>query len=309
MNGKLPFRLGVITDEVSDDFAVALRAAVEWGLPTIEINDLWGKNVTDLTEAEAERVESLIAEARVEVAAIDTPCFKTLVLDNGSDVRDAPAFREDLDRLECGLALARRFDTRLIRIFSFRKPTTVGLGNPSPRLPDGGPVDDATLARIVAGLREACERAAAHDIVLGVENVRSCWGNTGINTARIVSAVDSPWLRVIWDPANDYVSGGDAYPGGYEAVKDLTVHLQVKDARVLDAETGLTSWEMMGAGDVDYDGQFAALIRDGYSGVVSLETHWQPPERPRIENSRHSLAGLKRILGRLPRSASPGLPN
>jgi sugar phosphate isomerase/epimerase len=32
----------------------------------------------------------------------------------------------------------------------------------------------------------------------------------------------------------------------------------------------------MGEGVIDYVGQFKALKDDGYSGYVSLETHWRP---------------------------------
>jgi L-ribulose-5-phosphate 3-epimerase len=32
----------------------------------------------------------------------------------------------------------------------------------------------------------------------------------------------------------------------------------------------------IGEGEVDYVGQFSALVRDGYDGYLSLETHWRP---------------------------------
>ena len=56
----------------------------------------------------------------------------------------------------------------------------------------------------------------------------------GVNTAAILEAVDSPALRALWDPGNDFVSGGTPYPTGYEAVRPHILHVHVKDACVVD---------------------------------------------------------------------------
>ena len=40
------------------------------------------------------------------------------------------------------------------------------------------------------------------------------------------------------------------------------------NAAVRDAASGLTSWEAVGKGALDYAGQFRALLRDGYCGVL-----------------------------------------
>ena len=133
-------------------------------------------------------------------------------------------------------------------------------------------------------------------MTLGLENVRSCWGNTGHNAARILAAVDHPRLRAIWDPGNDYVSGGVPYPDGYRAVLPYTVHVHVKDAAVVDAATGLTRWACIGTGEVDYAGQVAALRADGYRGALSVETHWRKPGDTGPESTRDTLAGLRRFL-------------
>jgi sugar phosphate isomerase/epimerase len=177
-------------------------------------------------------------------------------------------------------------------VFAFRRSDMVGLGNPSPRLPDGGPIPEEILDRIAEALREAARRAETAGVTLVLENVRSCWANTGVNTACVLEAVDSPALRALWDPGNDYVSGGTPYPGGYEAVRPHMLHVHVKDARVADPASGRTSWEPIGEGEVDYLGQLRALLEDGYSGVISLETHWRPPSGSAESASRHSFAGL-----------------
>jgi sugar phosphate isomerase/epimerase len=44
-------------------------------------------------------------------------------------------------------------------------------------------------------------------------------------------------------------------------------------------------WGPLGTRHVDWKGQIAALLRDGYRGAVSLETHWQGPAGNKFEAS------------------------
>ena len=112
--------------------------------------------------------------------------------------------------------------------------------------------------------------------------------------------VDSPWLRAIWDPSNGFVSGEeDAFPAGYRRVKPYMAHVQVKDAVVADPATGLTRWERIGDGAVDFVGQLRALKEDEYTGYVSIETHWSPVGGNSEANTRATYAGLMDILERI----------
>jgi len=76
------------------------------------------------------------------------------------------------------------------------------------------------------------------------------------------------------------------------------VHVHVKDARRVP---GAEKPELMpvGQGDIDWHGQIKALIRDGYRGALSLETHWHPPTMSREASSRECFAGLRRIIDSL----------
>jgi sugar phosphate isomerase/epimerase len=295
---NLPFQLAVITDEIAADLETALPVARELGLSLVELNSVGEKNVADLSPAERERAREQIERAGMRVVAVGPPCFKACVLDDVPVARvgENAVFREHMAALERAALAAQAFGAGLVRVFSFRRSGIVGLGNPSPRLPEGGAIPGPILERIVEGLRIACGVAAAAGVTLALENVRSCWGNTGVNARRILEAVDSPSLKAIWDPGNDFVSGGIPYPDGYEAVKPYVVHVHLKDARVLDPGPGLTAWECVGEGEAKLPEQLAALVRDGYDGVISLETHWRGANLSAAESTRRSFAGLRRIL-------------
>jgi sugar phosphate isomerase/epimerase len=292
-----PFSFGVITDEIDDHLPRALLVARELGMTHVELNSLWGKNITELPFDDVQRAQSVLVEQGWHVSSVSTPAFKACLLDDvpRGGLRRHAEFQKHLEICEEGLQLALQFGAPFVRIFSFRKSGMVGLGNPTPRLPGGGEIPDEYLERIVEGLTMTCELAAEVETTLVLENVRSCWGNTGENAARIIAAVNSPWLKAIWDPGNSYVSGGDPMTG-YEAIKPYMVHVHVKDAVVRDPVAGLTSWECIGSGEVNYREQFAALIRDGYNGVVCLETHWRGEGLSKEESSRQSFAGMMKVL-------------
>jgi len=298
MKRRIAFQLGAISDEINADLESALKVMKEFDMEYVEFNTSWGKEVTDWTDDEVKKAIQLIKAYDFKVSMVSSLFLKVCRVDNveKGKVADSPQFREHIKMLKRSIEIAAACGSKLVRTYSFRRANMVGLGNPSPILPSGGKIDGDTMDKIREGMLIACDIAKVTSMTLGFENVRSCYGNSGQNTREIVEAVDSPVLKVVWDPANAYVSSATAYPEGYEAVKPFIVHLHLKDANIIDRETGLTSWQAIGAGEVDYVGQMRALIEDGYDGLASLETHWHPEGMSREESSRTSFAGLMEII-------------
>ena len=56
-------------------------------------------------------------------------------------------------------------------------------------------------------------------------------------------------------------------------------------------------WAPVGAGVVDWVGQFRAFAKDGYHYAVSLETHWRGAGTPEA-STRVSMKGLKETLSK-----------
>ena len=99
-----------------------------------------------------------------------------------------------------------------------------------------------------------------------------------------------------WDPGNAGARGEKPFPDGYSHLpKNRIGHMHLKD--VVSRDNGKTEWMAMGKGSIDFVGQFRALKRDGYTGAMSLETHWRGGGTPE-ESSRQSMAGLKALLER-----------
>jgi sugar phosphate isomerase/epimerase len=91
------------------------------------------------------------------------------------------------------------------------------------------------------------------------------------------------------------VSGEVPFPEGYGTLAPGRIgHVHVKDCYLSAPHTPV--WGPVGACAIDWKGQFAALLRDGYTGWVSLETHWAGPGGNKMEGSVQCAWNLKYLL-------------
>ncbi len=263
----LHFRVAAITDEFSPDIETAARSMAEVGMTGAELRMVFGRNILDLTDEELERAIAIVRGQSLEIVSIASPLLKC-VLPDAPDVdarfqQDIFASRHTFDdqpRLAArAFETARRTGARIIRVFSYWRTVR----------------PQECFDRIVAGLRELALQAADHGVIIGLENEHACNIATGEETARVLSVLDHPNLQVVWDPANALVSGESPYPEGYGKLPvRRIVHVHAKDCV---RENGKHAWCPLGVGVIDWKGQVAALARDGYTGWLSLETHWGGP--------------------------------
>jgi sugar phosphate isomerase/epimerase len=281
-------RLCVITDEISQNVAHALSVMVEYGCTEAELRNVYNTYIVDADNDLLQRVENDLKQAGMTVPCIDTPLFKCdlpgVKTGNGGAVGPVHNARnrtsdEQMHLLQRAIDLCKRFDAPFIRIFSFWKQ-----GSLTPDIED----------RIADALVRPCEVAARAGVTLLLENEHSCYLGTGKETARVIEKVGSPALKMVWDPGNAYMAGEQPFPSGYASARAHTIHLHIKDAHA--SAEGKLEWTVVGEGDIDYLQQFAALKADGYSGSVSLETHYRGPNNNAEEASRLCLAGLKRLI-------------
>lgn len=292
-------QLAAITDEISQDFEYALDVMREYGAHGAELRGLWGTNIADLTDAMAARAKAALAERKMQVVGLATPFYKCdfapEAVNPGEEagamhLAKPRGLEQQIAMLRRCIALADVFETRYLRVFSFWRKEAL---------------TSELEARIAAAFQEPLEIAARAGIVLLLENEHSCYIGTGEEAARLAAAVNSPHLKICWDPGNAFCAGELPYPDGYERVKPWLAHVHIKDAVMVDTPDHgkQPQWCVVGEGEIDYIGQFAALKRDGYTGAISLETHYRPatgsgedgkgtPE----EGSRPCLAALQRFL-------------
>ena len=295
----LPFDVCLVAEEIGDDFGRVIASAETMGIEELELGSLWGERIDRVPFGSMVRARDMLRDRGIRVRMVATQAFKTVSLDSVEvkDIDSDPQFCEHMDLLRSSIAAAQFFDAPLVRTFSFRRSGMVGLGNPSPRQPGGGDFPERMAERVAAALKLAVRETRDAGLTLALENVRSCWGDSGRNTREIFDRVDSKSLQAIWDPANAFVSGeDDAVEGGYAAVKPDVVHVHLKDAAVEDRESGLTRWERIGDGEVGLGRQLRKLREDSFVGCVSIETHWLPPGSDREINTWKTFQGFVDLL-------------
>lgn len=292
-----PYEFGVIADEIDEDFGRACRIARELGMVYVELHELWGKEVHTLTDAELAQAKAIVEENGLRTHLVCGMFFRPFSLaDVELDTMEQhPRFQEHMARLERFIQIAQIFNAPNIRTFGFTRD--VGGANPSPRSPDGGGMNEETLAKIAKGLQIACDRLAAEGLTLALENARSLYANTGGNLRRVLDAVQRPNLKIIWDPANAFVAGEDPAVG-FAQVQGHIVDVHCKDALVKDPATGLTAWARIGDGGTDWSTQLRLLVHEPVQ-AFTIETHWNPGGQDRAENTRQTFDGLKAVIDQL----------
>ena len=278
------FKVGVVTDEISQDFNHACAvASKEFGLQWVVLRTLWNRSIVDLNSGDISRVKTILKNCNLGVGEIAGPLFK---IDWPGAPRSKFSARQNFAKADFAhqhnvlsrcLALAQEFNAGKIRCFDFWRLDDVA--------PHRAAIDDL--------LRTASEVTAKQGFVLVLENDYECNTATSTEAARLLGAV--PKLMLNWDPANAVMAGElDAYPGGWNLLpKDRIRYCHCKN--VVRDSAGTLQWSPVDIGLIDWTSQFRALKDAGYSGGISLETHWRgggPPEAC----SRISWAAMKRAL-------------
>ncbi len=248
------YRRSVITDEISQNFDDVLAVARAFSLEGVEIRSVWDTRIDCLDDAAVRRLRDATERAGLVVCAVAPPFYKC-------DVDDPGERREHLEILRRAIDVGQRLGTRLVRTFTFWKK--------------GSPPE--VWGRLIESYEEPVRIARELGATLAVENEYACMIGAGSDLARFVREVNQPEVRALWDPCNAFFEGAGErpFPDGYHAVRDLTVHVHLKDA-TRDAPSAKPRLTPLGDGIVDVAGQLDALVRDGYNGFVSLETHWRP---------------------------------
>lgn len=285
VTGGMMMLLSAITDEISMDLAHALDVMSEYGCKAVELRSMWSTNISDLSDEQVDEARKILDDRQMSVCCLASPLFKCelqkdLIAETGRmHLATERTPEQQMELLARCARLAKVFGTRYIRCFSFWRR-----GQLTPEIEDA----------VAYSISDAVKYAEDNDVVLLMENEHDCYLGTGAETARMLSRFESPALRAVWDPGNAFFAGEIPYPDGYEAIRNYVAHVHVKDAELL--ASGRKKFVIVGDGEIDYAGQFAALKADGYTGYISLETHYRPFGGTPEQASRLCLQSLNKLL-------------
>jgi sugar phosphate isomerase/epimerase len=267
--------LAAITDEFSPDLNPAATAMASIGMTAAELRVVWGKNIMNLTDDEVKRAVEVLAAKGIRVLGLSSPILKCTLPEGGEvdsrfqqDIFGATFTMDDQPRLvERAIQLCELTGARLVRVFSFWRTVD----------------PERCFEPACRAIEKIADQFRAHDIICGIENEHACNIGTASEAAKFLAAMPHSHVKLVWDPANALVAGEQPFPYGYSLLpKDRIAHVHAKDCAM---EGHKPVWGPLGTRHVDWKGQIAALLADGYRGAVSLETHWPGPAGNKFEAS------------------------
>lgn len=241
----------VITDEVSQSIPVVLDFAKQFSLDALELRSVEDRGPFDYDDALVDRLAEAFGAAGLPVCALSLPLFKC-------DAEDLQTQATHLAALKAAIAHAKRLGCRLLRGFCFWRPQDGSL-----------PMEAITRA-----YAQAIPLVAEADMRIVIESDPSVNGHTAHALATILAAIDSPYVRALWDGGNLlFAENGEAPVDAYALLKPWISHVHIKDAR--REAGGETVAVCVGTGQAQIAEQLALLRRDGYEDFLSLETHYR----------------------------------
>lgn len=272
-------RLGVTSDEVDEDVAVAAKFLHEFGLDFAEIRNIWGKYNTSQPLAKVNEARALLDAENVKTSILGTPFFR------GTLPEETPKGQAELDAqwklLDDAFDRAEILGTNKLRTFGFMmKP--------------GETPSDKTLARIYELETEAAKRAKKRGMRLAVENLVGSYFATGADSAKLLKKVKEDAFGLTWDPNNAGMAGEISWPEGYAKLDPKRIfHVHLRDWK--KGPDGKVEWTFVGEGTFDNLHQIRALLKSGYKENFTLETHAKHPDG-KAAATRKSLTALLEVV-------------
>lgn len=208
----------------------------------IEIRCADGKNISKVTEAEAEEMHSRLAARGYRISSIGSPIGKIKVTDD---------FEPHLALFQNCIRMAQIFEAPYIRMFSFYPPEGEDIAK----------YRDTVMKRWEAFLK----LAEGTGVTLLHENEKDIYGDVA---ERCLDLAETLGIGLIFDPANFIQSGVTTYPDAFELLRKHIRYLHIKDAKM-----GSGQVVPAGYGDAGLAKILAELDAQGFEGFLSLEPH------------------------------------
>ncbi|MBQ8525952.1 MAG: sugar phosphate isomerase/epimerase [Clostridia bacterium] len=240
----LKYNITGFSDEIDPDIIKQFEHLNKLGIEYFEPRGISGTNISDLTVAEAHELKATMDKYGIKASSIGSPIGKIGIND---------PFEPHLEKLAHTIEIAKILGTKYIRIFSFFIPKGE---HPSDYRED-----------VMRRMKAMADLAEKEGVMLLHENEKDIYGDIASRCLDVVTTVNSPALRCVFDPANFVQCGQVTYPEAFDMLRSYIEYMHIKDA--LEDCSVVPAGH--GAGHVPELVQ--ALFDMNYSGFFSLEPH------------------------------------
>lgn len=227
-------KLCAFSDEAASSLEGQIAALRRNGIPYMEIRNVDGKNIKDISLDEARSIKRILDENNIKVWSVGSPLGK---VDIDTDL-------DEYMQVVCHiLEIAKILECDRIRMFSFFKAYDKS-------------------EKVMEYLKKMVKKAATYNIKLCHENEKDIFGDTAERNLQILENV--PGLCYVYDPAN-FLQVGEEAKKTLSLLADKAEYFHIKD---VISETG----ELVPAGEGD--GRISDIIASVIGNkVLTLEPH------------------------------------
>lgn len=197
-------KIYAFSDEASPSIDAQIDALLRNGLDGMEIRNVDGVNISDITKEKAKEVKTKLDAHGLSVWSIGSPIGKINLQDD---------FEKHMEKFKHTLELSEILGAQNIRLFSFFMPKD---------RPESAFKDE-----VFARLERFVEAAKDYDIALCHENEKGIFGDVPERCLEIHKQF--PEIKAVFDPANFVQCGVDTVKA-WALLKEYVHYMHVKDA-------------------------------------------------------------------------------
>jgi sugar phosphate isomerase/epimerase len=240
-------KISGFSDEISSDFHTQLEVVSKLGMNYISLRGIDGKNIGDFSVDEIKaNVLPRLQKSGINVSSIGSPIGKVFI-------NDEEGFEKQKVMLDTLCKISILLNCKYIRIFSFYIPKDEDA--------------DHYKEEVIRKLKEYAAIAEKYDVILVHENEKDIYGDIARRCHEILTEVNSPYFKGIFDFAN-FVQCGEDVQRCYDLLKNEIVYIHIKDAVTTDSQN-----VVCGTGEGKISEILAQFIKSGYKGFLTLEPH------------------------------------
>ena len=198
--------LSAFADEYAESFDGQLAICKELNIPCIELRFIDGKNICTVSDEVLDEVESKLKASGIGVSAIGSPIGK-IKLDGDMAAHLALAER--------AFAIAKRFNAKYVRIFSFYLPE--------------GKTREECKENVFAAMEKIIALAEKYGVVPCHENEAKIYGESPAYCLQLLQHFEGR-LKAVFDMGNFVLDGFKPYPDAYKLLEDYIEYFHIKDS-------------------------------------------------------------------------------
>lgn len=197
-------KIYAFSDEASPSIDAQIDALLRNGLDGMEIRNVDGVNISDITKEKAKEVKTKLDAHGLSVWSIGSPIGKINLQDD---------FEKHLEKFKHTLEISKILNAKNVRLFSFFIPKN---SDPS-----------VYKEQVFTRLGQFVEAAKDYDITLCHENEKGIFGDVPERCLEIHKQF--PEIKAVFDPANFVQCGVDTVKA-WALLKEYVNYMHVKDA-------------------------------------------------------------------------------